>query len=307
VDILNAVLPVFLVIALGYALRRSGFLPPSVDATLSRLVFHVAAPALLFQSAARTPLAPERDGFAVAVLIGASLLVALVVYLLSARTEPARRGVLAQGAFRSNMVFVGLPIVGNALGDEAVGRAAVLIGVLVVIYNLLAVLVLALPHQGGSRTGQWRSLLKDMILNPLVLGSLGGILFSVTGAQLPLVADRTLDLVGRVAMPLALIAVGAGLDLSRLRSELLVAQSISLIKLIVYPALGFGALHLLGFSGTDLAIPVLLMASPNAVVSFIMAQEMKGDAQLAAAIVMGSTLLSLPTLSGWLLFLQWWQ
>ncbi|MEW6072045.1 MAG: AEC family transporter [Planctomycetota bacterium] len=305
-EILDTVLPVFLVIGVGYGLRRGRFFGPEAEALLSRFVFYVPTPALLFRSVATVPLRETVRPVALGAIVAVTVLLAFAVYAGAARLSPARRGVVAQGAHRSNMVFVGLPVIINAHGAEAVAPAAVLIGCMVVVYNLLGVVVLVLPHhrQGDGFGALRRRTLLEFLRNPLILASGVGLLFSGWGLALPVAVDRSLDLVGEIAMPLALIAVGVGLDFGRLRAELLVAALVGALKLVVYPALVFAALYATGSRDTYLAMAVLVLASPTAVVSYVMAQEMKGDAALAASIVIGTTLASLVTLAGWLAVLR---
>jgi predicted permease len=303
--VLNIVLPVFLVIGLGWGLRRGGFLTAEANTALTRLVFHVAAPALLLRSAAATPLRHSLQPQVLAVMVGVSVATAAVVYAVVFRSRPARRGVIAQGAHRGNLVFMGLPLVYNAWGAEAVGQVAVLVGLMVIVYNMLAVLVLTLPHRrrGADPVAAWLDTARRIATNPLALGSLGGIALSALGDAPPRAVGDALDLVGRTALPLALVSVGAGLDFKRLRSELPVATVTALVKLGVYPALVWLALTLAGLEGLALKAPVLLAATPTAVVSYVMAREMDGDGQLAGAIVIGSTLAALPTTIAWLLIL----
>jgi predicted permease len=305
-DLLNIVLPVFLVIGLGYGLRWGGFLREPTTGTLSRLVFYIAAPALLFRSLSHTPLQETVDLSTLLLVAGVTLVVAFAVYLAAARTAPSRRGVLAQGCHRSNMVFVGLPIIINAYGEGVIAAAAILIAVMVVFYNLLAVCLLTLPHQTASASDPtvWLGTMGKILRNPLILGCAGGILISALKVTLPPSLDQSLALVGRTAMPLALLTVGAGLEFRQLRSEVPAATLIALIKLVVYPALVFLGLRSLGLQGRELETPVLLMASPTAVVSYIMAREMAGEARLAGAIVIATTAGSLFTMLGWLLFFR---
>jgi len=305
-DLLNIVLPVFAVIALGYILRVRGFLGTELIDSLSKLVFYVAAPALLLRSIAHTPLNQSLDLITLAVLAGISMLLGLVVYLACYRSRPARRGVLAQGSHRSNMVFMGLPIVISAYGEQILGPVSVTIGFMVMFYNFLAVLLLTLPHQDTSALSAavWVDTIRQIFRNPLILSCLGGIVLAATGIELPVLVDRPLQLVGQIAMPLALITVGADLDFQRLRGDLIPAAAVSGLKLVVYPALVYLGLHLVGFRGAEVEIIVLIMASPTAVVSYIMAREMRGDAELAGAIVIGSTTLSLLTFLGWLILFR---
>ena len=306
-EILDVVLPVFLVIGVGFVLRVVRFVDPATNTQLTRLVFYVAAPALLFRSVAQAPLDEVVQPTTIAVIAGTTVLFVLAVYLGTARLVPARRGVIAQGVHRSNMVFVGLPVIINACGPDVLGPAAVLIGFMVVVYNLLGVMVLVLPHRsnGAGVGGVWAKTFLEFLRNPLILASGAGLVASACGVVLPVAADRSLELVGRIAMPLALLSVGVGMDFGRLRAEWGPATLVGAVKLLVYPGLICAALYLLGLRGLDLQVPVLIMASPTAVVSYIMAKEMKGDVQLAASIVIGSTLASLFTISGWLVFLRY--
>ncbi len=305
-ELLSIVLPIFLVIAVGRVLRLCGLVPPAVDAAFSRLVFNVSAPALLLRSAARTSLADAAYPRLLAVLIAVTVVLALAVYAAARRLPPARRGVFAQGAHRSNMVFVGLPIVVNAYGEPGLAAGAVVIGAMVVVYNLLAVLLLALPHRTRSARspGLWVDAALRSLRNPLILGCGIGMLWSATGLGMPVVVDRTLELVGRIALPLALLSVGAGLDLRELRAEMVPTLLASGLKLVVYPVGIWLGLRAIGLGGLALAVPVLLLASPTAVTSYVMAREMQGDERLAGAIVVGTTLVSLATYVGWLALLR---
>jgi len=303
---LSHVLPVFLVIALGYVLRVLGFMRDATVVAFSRLVFYVAAPLLLMRAIATTPFSRSAHLPTIGVVIAASVLTAGLSYAVLRRSSPARRGVLAQGTHRSNTFFFGLPVAVSALGEGVVGQAAVLIGCIVILYNLLGVLVLALPHRDLSARSAavWGEAARRIALNPLILGVAAGILLSLTDTALPRILDRPVEMVARTALPLALITLGAGLDLGRLRAELAPALAVSAVKLVVYPAIVWLWLRELGLTGAALQTPVLLVASPVAVVSFIMAREMKGDERLAGAIVIGSTLLSVLTTVGWLMLFR---
>lgn len=303
--VLNIVLPIFLVVGLGYALRRLRFVTAEGNAVLTRLVFYVAAPVLLVRGAAGTSLRSSLDPRILGVFIAVSVLVAAATYALAFRSRASRRGVFAQGSHRSNMVFVGLPLVMNAFGEEAVGQVSVLVGAMVVVYNVLSIVVLTLPHHSGGpgRRVDLAGMLKRIAVNPLALGSAAGIVLSAIGVAIPATLGGAMDLVGGTALPLALISVGAGLDLDRLRREFAGAATTCVLKLGLYPALVYVGLRALGLEGVALQAPVLLAATPTAVVSYVMAQEMQGDEQLAGAMVIGTTLLSLPTSILWLLLL----
>ena len=303
--ILDIVLPVFLVIALGWALRRGRFLNADGNTVLTRLVYWVAAPALLFRSAAITPLHEGVNLAGLAVMTIVTVVMAIVVYLAAARVQPSRRGVIAQGAVRSNQVFLGLPLVYNAWGAEAVGQIAVVVGLMVVVYNVLSVPLLTLPLRARG-AAPWAGAIdgaKSILTNPLALGCLSGIAYSAMALPLPRALDVSLDLVGRTALPLALISVGAALDLRRLRHELPITSVVVLLKLGVYPALVWLGLSWLGITGMQLKAVVLIAATPTAVASYVMSVELGGDEQLSAALIIGTTMASLPAIVLWLVAL----
>lgn len=304
-NILSIVFPIFFVIGLGQVLRRTGFLDEKVGAAFSRFVFYVAAPALLARATATNSLAETLNLPVLGVVVAATVFVGGGTYLACFQCSRERRGVIAQAVFRANQVFVGLPVVIYAYGEQSVNEVAVLLSLMVIVYNFLGVIVLVLPLQNvsaGSSAILARATV-SVLKNPLIIACSAGILFSLTGLAVPTVLDRTLTLVGRTAAPLALLAVGAGMDFRKLRADLRTVTFIALVKTVVYPAMVYVGLSLVGVSGLDLKLPVLIMASPTAVVSYVMAREIGGDENLAGAAIVGSTLLSLLTITGWLLFL----
>jgi len=305
-EIADIVLPVFLIISLGFFLGKRELLNRDANERLSMLIFYVAAPALLFRGAALTPLSNAIDLKALLAIAGVTTLTALAAYLVLFKSSPSRRGVLAQGVQRSNMVLFGLPIIDNAFGPAVLGPTAVLVGFMIPVYNLLAVLLLTLPHHADEQDtrGVWKKAAFDILKNPLIISTIGGILFSVLKLPLPVSIDRSLDLVGRTTIPVALICIGASLDFSRVRSEIIPAGIVSAFKLLIYPAMIYVVLGALAITGVERQATVLIFASPTAVVSYIMAQEMKGDTKLASAIVIGSTVASLFTVSAWIAFFK---
>jgi predicted permease len=304
-NILSIVFPIFFVIGLGQVLRRTGFLDDKVSASFSRLVFYVAAPALLARATATNSLGETFNLPVLAVVTAATVFVGAGTYLACFQCSRERRGVIAQAGFRANQVFVGLPVVIYAYGEQSVNEVAVLVSLMVIVYNFQGVVVLVLPLQSvsvRSSTMLIRATV-SVLKNPLIIACVAGILYSLTGLAVPTVLDRTLTLVGRTAAPLALLAVGSSMDFRRLRADIRVVTIIALVKTAVYPALVYAGLRLIGASGLDLKLPLMILASPTAVVTYVMVREIGGDENLAGAIIVGSTLLSLLTITGWLLFL----
>lgn len=305
VEILNIVLPVFAVIALGALLKRMGLIDAPFLQQTNRLVYYVCLPLLLFYEIGRADFLANFNGR----LVLGSILAVTITFLASyayttLRGYPASaRGVFSQGAFRGNIAYVGLAIVFNALGQSGLTRAGILMGFLVPFLNLYAIIALLWPHR--NRTGEgWPYLLRQIAFNPLILASFAGIAWSFFAMPTPLLLERSLKIATGMTLPLALLAIGGGFSLERLRGDLFTAALAAGAKLIWMPLLAAAILVWLGVHGTDLEIGVLIAGTPAATANYIMAQQLKGDAELAGTIVMLSTLLSAVTYTAALMILR---
>jgi hypothetical protein len=296
-EILTIVLPVFLVMALGTGLRRLGLIDAPFLQQTNRLVYYVCLPLLLFHEIARADFFANFNGRLVVLSIVAVAVTCAVSYLYAkVRNYPAAaRGVFAQGAFRGNIAYVGLAIVFNASGQLGLTRASILMGFLVPFLNLFAILVLLLPHRQGEEKQGGTFWLRQVLLNPLILASLAGIAWSFLQLPLPLILERSLKIASGMTLPLALLAIGGAFSLERLRGDLIAALLAAGAKLIWMPLFAGFLLYLAGVRGLDLEIGVLIAGTPAATANYIMAQQMKGDAELAGSIVMISTALSAVT------------
>jgi predicted permease len=304
-EILNIVLPVFAVIALGALLKRLGLIDAPFLQQTNRLVYYVCLPLLLFHEIGRADFLTNFNGR----LILGSILAVSVTFLASyaytvIRGYPAAaRGVFSQGAFRGNIAYVGLAIVFNALGPSGLTRAGILMGFLVPFLNLYAIIALLWPHRASAEQG-FPFLLRQIALNPLILASFAGIAWSFLAIPTPLLLERSLKIATGMTLPLALLAIGGGFSAERLRGDLFTATLAAGAKLVWMPLLAAGLLFGLGVTGTDLEIGVLIAGTPAATANYIMAQQLKGDAELAGTIVMLSTLLSAITYTVALMILR---
>ncbi|HEX9777802.1 MAG TPA: AEC family transporter [Geopsychrobacteraceae bacterium] len=292
IDTVLIVLPVFLVIALGYFLRRYKFLDEAFLFQTNRLVYVVFLPLLLFYKISRADFFSYFNG---PLVVGSSLVIAvgfLVSYLYAGlrRYPPPVHGSFCQGAFRGNLAYIGLSICLNAYGDDGLTRAGILMGFLVPVLNLFAVLALLLPARKQTAAGNRPNWLTQVLLNPLLLASLVGLFWSYFRLPLPLLLDRGLQITTGLTLPLALLAIGGSFSMARLKGDLRRAGLSSAIKLLLLPLLAAVILHALGVTGTDFAIGILLAGTPAATATYIMAHQLGGDAELAGSIVMLSTL-----------------
>ena len=299
------VVPVFLVVMLGHLLRRMDIFDEGFTKRLSRFVYYVTIPPLMFQGIAKTNLSSVFDPTVIfSSFFTVSLLAILTFLTASIWLPPPQRGVITQGACRSNLVFVGLAVFVNLYGDSLLATALVFIAFQAFWINLLVVVFLLLPYYSLRQYESWLRLAKEVAVNPVIIGSAIGMVFSALQWRVPGPMDQTLDWIAQTALPLAMLTVGATLEASRIRTQGLLVFIACFLKLIFLPALTLLILSKIGIRGESLAMAVILFASPTAVISYIMTKEMKGDEDLASAIVMATTVVSPLTMTLWVVLLR---
>jgi len=236
--------------------------------------------------------------FQIGYIYGGVLFLCALAWLLSLFfiKDGRDRGVFVQGSFRSNFAIVGLAIIANMFGETALAKSAVILAFILPLYNVLSVLALTLPVRKEKRLN-WKNLLLEIVKNPLILALVAALLFAYLHLPFPEVFQRTGNYLASITLPLALISIGGGLHFQSMKTSSRMALSATLIKLVISPlVITYGA-YRLGFVSEDLAILFILFASPTAVVSFIMAEAMGGNAKLAGDIILYSTLGSIITIS----------
>ena len=177
-------------------------------------------------------------------------------------------------------------------------------GFIVPFLNLYAIFALLWPHRGDGEQRGANFWLRQIALNPLILASFLGIAWSFLELPVPLVLDRSLKIATGMTVPLALLAIGGGFSIDRLRGDLAKAALASGAKTLWMPILAAILLIAMGVQGLDLGIGVLIAGTPAATANYIMADQLKGDAELAGTIVMFSTLISATTYTIALLILR---
>ena len=295
----NAVLPMCLVMALGYGTRRLGWLRREEISTINKIAFRIFLPCLLYYNIYCSDLSGSFDPLLMAYAVGGVLLTfgLALGYTLLTEKLPERRGVLIQGMFRSNYVIMGIPVATALLGADQLGTVSILIAVIVPLFNMLAVVVLEVFR---GQTPKPLHILGQIAKNPLVIGSVLGILTLVAGIRLPHILEQTIQSVSAIASPLQLFLLGAFFQFSGLKTYRRELVTVSIAKLIVSPGLFLGLGALLGFRGVAFVSLIGIFASPTAVNSFTMAQQMGGDAELAGDIVVTTSAASILTMFFWI-------
>lgn len=306
VDIINIVLPVFSVIALGWLLRQWGLIDAPFLKQTNRLVYYVCLPLLLFYKIGTADFFANFNGRLIFGSIAAVTItfVASYFYTVIRNYSNETRGVFSQGSFRGNIAYMGLAITLNAYGEAGLTKAGILMGFLVPFLNLFAIFALLWPHRSDGENRGVTFWIRQIVLNPLIIASFLGIIWSFLDLPIPLVFERSLKIASGMTLPLALLAIGGGFSLQRLRGDLVMATMVSIIKTVWMPILAAILLIGMGVGGVDLGIGVLIAGTPAATANYIMADQLKGDAELAGTIVMLSTLLSAVTYTVALLILR---
>ena len=299
----EAITPIFLLMALGYLLKRIRFADKKVFDGINKLVFHIFLPVLLFYNIYQTEPAEVFDLKLIVFMFAAVLCVFVIgyfaVFLLT--KENPKRGVMLQGFFRSNYAILGIPLVGYICGAGAGGVSSMMAAFVVPLFNVLAVISLERFREGSVNI---KGICKGIVTNPLIIGCIIGALFLGFDITLPKVLEQSVNDISRLATPLAVLALGASFTFSDIRGYARELTIVVLVRLVLVPFLGLTAAGILGFHGEAIACMLVVFGSPVSVSSFAMAQQMGGDEKLAAQVVVVSSVFCLVTLFFWIFSLH---
>lgn len=288
--------PIFVILALGVWLRRIGMLTDGFIEGGSRLVFNVALPALLFISISKTEIGAATNLSLIAFGLAATLLVfVLLEWLAGVAVQPPQdRGVVVQGAFRSNMGIIGLAYCVNAYGEAGLVAASLYLGLVTILFNVLSVITLSRSLHKSQGIGR---MVRGIVSNPLIIGIVLALPVSWLQIPLPRIALQSGKYFADLTLPLALLCTGASLNFRSLRLELGNTLVAGLSKLVAVPLLFAAGGVLMGFRGIELGVLLLMSSAPTAAASYVMVRAMGGNAPLAANIIALTTLGSILTTS----------
>ena len=300
----SAVVPMFCLMAIGAFVKFQKWLTEEELNHMNRMVFRVFFCCMMFHSIYTTELATSfRPKL---MLFGACgvLIIFFLLMLIIPRIEPdnKRRGVLVQAIFRSNFVLMGVPIVANIFGDENIAVSTMMIAIIVPMYNILAVFALE-----TFRNGRFALLpiIKDIFKNPMILGAIAGATLLILGVEVPKPVLKPIGQISAATTPVALIILGASFRLGATHEHRRQLLGAVFGRLILVPAVVLStAAYVFGFTGIEFVTLIAIFASPCAVVSFAMAQQMGGDSELAANCVVFTSGLSCLTIFCWILLFK---
>jgi malonate transporter len=283
--LLAGVVPVFVLIAIGYGLRKFDFLPDAAWRPIEKLSIHLLYPGFLIPAIWHADISGGGATAAGAAAVSAVLIISAVTLLarpLMKIDGPAYTSVF-QGVIRWNS-FVFLPVIQAVYGPDGLALAAVVIGAMIPVTNVLCVIVLV-RWGADQRELSALSLAKAILSNPILIACLIGLALNLTGVPRLGGISETLELLGGAALPLGLIVAGAGLSFAEVARRRLTITAVSIVKLVITPFLMWGLCRLYGGSETAQGIALLCGAAPGAAASYILARQMGGDAPLMAGIV----------------------
>ena len=301
---LNVVMPLFIIMAAGYALRVTKIIPITFVPVCNKLIFKFLLPLYLFYSISRVDLSQSFDvklvgTGAVSVLIVIGLCFIFVPMIIK---DNNRRGVIIQAIFRSNFILYGLPVAQRISGDLGAAMTSMLIAVIIPIFNFFAVFTLAIfENKANSAENKKNKLdikavLLDIAKNPLIFASLTGLVFSGLKIELPDIIQSPIADLAKIATPLALLMLGIQFEIKKISANKFALAVGTVGRLIVVPSLVLSVAAFMSFSPEAITALIALTASPVAVTSYIMAVNAGADDELAGQLVVTTTLLSVVTL-----------
>ncbi|MDR2039273.1 MAG: AEC family transporter [Bacteroidales bacterium] len=291
---INTVAPLFILISAGYIARQINFISDQFLSEANKFVFKLLLPLMLFENI-RVTFHGEFTNIRLifSALIGVALVIAIssfVVPLFVKRN--GQRGSMIQGIYRSNFLIYGMPLATGMYGQSAAQSISMSMGIMIPFYNVAAVIILTFFSENRKKSISAIGLLKGIFTNPLILGCLAGLLFGLLPVTIPTAIEKPISGLAGAASPLALFLMGGEFKFRRLSNNLYKVIWVTVARLIIVPSVAMAAFIMMGFREVDLSVLLCIFATPTAVSSYIMANNMGCDGELSAQIVVLTTVSS---------------
>lgn len=305
---MNVTFPIFLVMVIGYLLRQGGMLDENFVTVANRFNFKVTLPFMLFRDISTVDIGAVFDFKYVMFCAVVSTICFWVVWAFTRvfLKDKTMRGAFVQASFRSSAAVMGLAFIDNIYGSSAMGPLMI-VGA-VPLYNIYSVIVLTFEENADDsekkNTGKIKQAGINILKNPIIIGIFLGLTASLLRVDFPVMIDKTIENVAKMATPLALIAMGAGFEGKKALSKIKPTIFASFIKLIAQAAIFIPIAAAMGFRGEKMIAILIMLASPTTPSCYIMAKNMNNDGVLTASIIVTTTLLAAFTLTGWIFILK---
>lgn len=302
---LNATVPVFLLMVFGIILKKIGWVSESFAKQMNKFVFLVPLPVLLFQDLATVDFTKAWNfKFVIFCFVVTVLSILIVVLISSLLKERSLRGEFIQSSYRSSAALLGVALIQNIYGHSVMGPLMIIGSV--PLYNIMAVIVLSYyqPNKGIKKQDIWKSTIKGIIKNPIIIGIVMGLLWSILQLPMPLILSKTVSNISAMATPMGLIAMGASFDMKKALGKIKPAFLAAFIKLFGFCMLFVPVAIMFGFRNEQLVAILIMLGSATTVTCFVMARNMGHEGILSANVVMITTLLSGFSMTFWLYVLR---
>ncbi len=301
-EVVTTITPIFIVILLGWVARRRGFISADFLDPANRLVYCLSIPALIFGSIAKTSFHQKFDGKVVLLALVAVILIYLLAFFIArvSRMSEGRTVAFVLTSGHSNLGYLGLPIAYYYLNVDEFAAASIVCGFVMVVQNLLSVLFLQLPQISNRNLSSLKTTVKALSANPVIVGALAGMSVSLLEIDLPKVVWSTMDILGGLAPPMALLLIGASLSLKLARNSLPATFGAIAIKTLLLPAAAIVLYRFFHVQPVDYLPAVILLGSPAATIIYVMVKGMHYDVDFAVTQISLGTLISALTYTVWL-------
>lgn len=302
---LNATIPIFLVILLGWFLMQRHMITKEFTSVADKFVFKIALPCLLFKDIVSANIKETFDLTFVLFCMIVTTVIYLVTWLLTAifMKDKSMIGAFVQASVRGSSAVLGIAFVQNIYGNS--GMAPMMIIAAVPLYNIFSVIVLTFNSNDASQDkSKIRTACLNVLKNPIIIAIFAALVVSLLEIPIPTIPIKAISSVASTATPLALIVVGANFEGKKAISKIRPTMIATFIKLLVLPALFLPLAYLFGFRNSDMVAILVMLASPTTVTCYIMAKNMGNDAILSSSVVVTATLFSSITLTMWVYILR---
>lgn len=295
---LNATIPVFLVIVVGYVLKQTGMLNAEFVKCANKFNFNVTLPVLLFTDLSSTDIIDDFDLTYVlfCAIVTAAAFFGLWICAKKFLKNKKLIGEFVQASYRSSAAILGIAFIQNIYGDS--GMAPVMIIGCVPLFNIFA--VIALTFENSSGTGHIKKSVVNIAKNPIIIAIVLGVTASLIRIDFPEIADKTLSSFSKMASPLALVTIGAGFEGKKAIAKIKPTIAAACIKLMVLPLIFIPLAVKFGFRDQSLVALIIMLGSPTTPSSYIMAKNMGHEGVLTSSVVVVTTLMSSVTLTLWI-------
>lgn len=302
--IIETITPIFIIIIFGVVLQHKGFLNSLFIEETNRFVYLFPLPVLIFTGIAKSSIQNVTVSHIATAIVPVVVILGIAFsFGLAIGLRHGRLGSFVQTTFHGNVSYIGLAMLFYLLGEEGLKRGSILVGILIFVNNFLAIAVLSWTSE---QHGSVKKALLSIVTSPVIVATIAGLIVLYAGIPIPGVMMKSMVILANIALPMALILIGASMSLGTIRQSLKFSLLASAFKLFLLPAIGLAFCKFIDMPPMEALPAILLLATPAAISTYVMARGMGGDAHLASGTVTLSTLLSPIAFILWIWAVRFW-